>query len=111
MEKLIKKWQKILGLTEWSISYEICDHWADDADFPAKISHTPEKREVVIQFLAGHEAEWLLVHELAHLVYDIDGLSEGFFCDKCQNLQRRIEDGAVIHFAEILIRNFGEGGK
>ncbi len=109
MQKLIRKWQKILGLTDWQISYEVVDCWPDGGGNPSKISHTPEKREAEVQVLVGHEEEWTIVHELAHLVYDIDGLSEGFFCDKCLSLQKRIEDGAVIHFAEVMLRNFGEG--
>jgi hypothetical protein len=109
MKNLIRKWQKILGLTDWKIEYEICEELESDGKpRRATINAWPETKEACITFKEGYDGEWLLVHELCHLVYDPQELSEAFFCEKCESLQRRIEDGAVIAFAEIMLRNFGE---
>lgn len=79
LEKLLKKWQKKLLMTDWNLSLKIVDFKRKDfrqsGDFI--VNRKKKQAVVLLAWNPWRDEEYTLLHELIHLlVYDFDFYSE-----------------------------------
>ncbi len=107
MNRLIKKWQKILRLEQWKIGYKMVKEFEDYRR--AQMHWDAETREGTISILNGQEEQWelLVVHELLHLVNKELWDMSFWACDECTKMIRHTGEIVVREQAYILLSHFG----
>ena len=93
LKKLLKKWQKKLGMDDWKISLKIVDFKRKDFRQSGDFIADPKKKtaSIFMTWNPYRDEEYTLVHELIHvLVYDYDKNSENLILKKSQkNLRNK----------------------
>ncbi len=108
MEQLAEKWQKILGLQEWHITYEGKEMNSNEE---AQIDWWDDERRAHIAFNESLFEERILVHELLHLACRHLVNVKDFVTEEFCPLIDYGTDNCVKELTLIFMRLFGEPEK
>jgi len=108
MQKLIKKWQLMLGLEDWILNVKFVDFNRKDYEQSGdiKVDQKNKKATILISNNPKYSDEQIIVHELVHLLlWEYDHHRENLIPKNKKGRYFNLLEKTAAKFTKILLQN------